>query len=608
MQEFIDFLGAQTPYDLLDSDDLDKLARTVEVEFFVSGADIVPENVPALEHLYVVRTGAVEVLDRGRTVDVLTSGDTFGHVSVLSGLPPALVVRAAEDTLCYRIPDPRAVVAHPDRLRYAHYGTVTARERLLASGGSFNRLERPIVDLTHPITWCHASDSIRDVARTMTRTGQSCANFVHDGQIGIVTDDDFRKRVATGEIPVDAPISAIASIPAMSVSSDVTVSTAYLHMVEHGIHHLVVTDTSGSAVGIARVVDIAATDVRHPLLIRSATSSATSFDELAQATTMLRPTAVELWEAGVPPFHLGALYSTMVEAVFRKIIDLSTTPEPLAGIHSSWMLLGSLGRREPLLNSDIDTALVWNPINVDGSTQPSREDIAAACRPLLDRLDQFGLMPCPEGLNASSPLFNRTVGGWQQAAVLWRADLDNAKYLMLSSTLLDARPITNTALAQPVRAAFSAGSEDPSFGRTFTHYSLGSRPPSGFARNFVIGRFGELKGHLNLKKAGLRPVASLARALALRAGDTTGSTVDRLDRAHAAGLLNIDEAESLKGAFTLCYELVLDEQIRAVKNDSEIRSTVDVGKLDSLQRRHLRAAFRAINQVQERISSDRYDQ
>ncbi|MFC9555922.1 putative nucleotidyltransferase substrate binding domain-containing protein [Rhodococcus sp. NPDC056960] len=608
MQEFIDFLGAQTPYDLLDSDDLDKLARTVEVEFFGSGDIIVPENVPALEHLYIVRTGAVEVLDRGRTVDVLTSGDTFGHVSVLSGLPPALVVRAAEDTLCYRIPDPRTVVAHPDRLRYAHYGTVTARERLLASGGSFNRLERSIVDLTHPITWCHASDSIREVAQTMTRTGQSCTNFVHDGQIGIVTDDDFRKRVATGEIPVNAPISAIASIPAMAISSDVTVSTAYLHMVEHGIHHLVVTDTAGAAVGIARVVDIAATDVRHPLLIRSATSSARSFDELAQATTMLRPTAVELWDAGVPPFHLGALYSTMVEAVFRKLVELCSTTAPLSGIHSSWMLLGSLGRREPLLNSDVDTALVWNPIRGNGCSQPRREDVAAACHPLLNRLNQFGLMPCPEGLNASSPLFNRTVAAWQQAAVFWREELDNSKYLMLSSTLLDARPITNTALAQPVRAAFAAGTDNHSFARTFTHYSLGSRPPSGFARNFVIGRFGELKGHLNLKKAGLRPVVSLARALALRTGDTTGSTVDRLDRAHDAGLLDLDEAESLKGAFTLCYDLVLGEQIHAIKNDHAISSTVDVDKLDSLQRRHLRAAFRSINQVQERISSDRYDQ
>ena len=38
------------------------------------------------------------------------SGDTFGHAAMLSGLPPGFAARAAEDTLCYRIPD---TVARP---------------------------------------------------------------------------------------------------------------------------------------------------------------------------------------------------------------------------------------------------------------------------------------------------------------------------------------------------------------------------------------------------------------------------------------------------------------------------------------------------------------
>jgi hypothetical protein len=36
----------------------------------------------------------------------LAPGDTFGHISVLSGLPPTLAVRAAEDTLLYRLLTP----------------------------------------------------------------------------------------------------------------------------------------------------------------------------------------------------------------------------------------------------------------------------------------------------------------------------------------------------------------------------------------------------------------------------------------------------------------------------------------------------------------------
>src|SRR5262245_17022568 len=124
MKEFVEFLGAQAPYDRLEPDDLERLARAVEVEYFAAGGVSVARGSPGLEHIYIVRTGSVEVLSRGRVVDVLGQGDTFGHVSVLSGLPPALSVRAAEETLCYRLPDPRSLVREPGRLKYAHYGTL----------------------------------------------------------------------------------------------------------------------------------------------------------------------------------------------------------------------------------------------------------------------------------------------------------------------------------------------------------------------------------------------------------------------------------------------------------------------------------------------------
>src|SRR5882757_11285051 len=86
MREYVDFLGAQSPYDALDAADLAALARLIEVEFFASGTTIVEAGGSALAHFYVIRTGEVEILDRGRAVDVLGPGETFGQISVLSGL------------------------------------------------------------------------------------------------------------------------------------------------------------------------------------------------------------------------------------------------------------------------------------------------------------------------------------------------------------------------------------------------------------------------------------------------------------------------------------------------------------------------------------------
>ena len=601
MKEFLDFLGAQSPYDRLDQDDLGRLARAVEVEYFTLGTVIVEADAAPLDCLYVIRVGAVDVTDRGRVTDVLGPGETFGHISVLSGLPPPLQVRAVEDTLCYRLPDPRTLLTHPRRLRFAHYGTMVARERLISSGDSFARLERPIGEVAHPITWCRADDTIRTVAELMTRAGRSCALFVRDGQIGIVTDDDFRRRVATGEVGVDAPISVIASTPAIVMSTDRTVSTAYLFMVEHGIHHLVVVDAVGTAVGIVRVVDMAAAEVRNPLVIRSAAAAATTMDELVDACRLLTPTTVELREAGLPVEHLGALLSAMIESIFRKVIELHSTTSPLADLDCSWMLMGSLGRREPLPNSDVDTALAWVP-KEDTGVVYTREQVAAATEPLIAALGRCGLAPCPQGLNASSILFNRSQGQWREIADVWRANPDNVDYLLMASTVLDARPITRPVLIQPLRSALVGGLGRDAFTRSLSRFSMSDRPPSGFVRGFVVEHFGEQKRHLNLKKSGLRPVASLARALAQRTGDPTGSTPARLERAHRSGLLTADEADALAGAFSLCYQLVFDSQIAAIKAGTPVESAIDPATLDPLERQHLRSAFRTVSSIQERLS------
>ena len=69
MQEFSDFLAKQSPFDALTADDIERLASRVEVEYFGNGMVIVSAGSPPLDHIYIVRTGSVEVLDRGNVID-----------------------------------------------------------------------------------------------------------------------------------------------------------------------------------------------------------------------------------------------------------------------------------------------------------------------------------------------------------------------------------------------------------------------------------------------------------------------------------------------------------------------------------------------------------
>lgn len=362
MREYIDFLGGQPPYDTLEAPDLERLARLVEVEYFAAGCHIIDAGQSPLQRFYVIRTGEVEVLDRGRVVDILGPGETFAHISVLSGLPPPLTVRAIEGTLCYLFPDPRAQLINPERLQFAHYGTFVSPDRL-ARSGFVDQAMRAARNQMRPIVWCPGNASVSEAARLITAAGQSCAVIdLGDNEFGIVTDSDFRAGLSRPEISGSTPVAAVASFPAETISAESPASEAFLRMVECDTHHLVVTGAGERPVGVLRVVDLASAEVRNPLIIRRAIDDADSISELAAAAALLPGTWIELFDAGVAPMHIAGLLTAVIDALVQRVIELTDIGDEVVPHDTSWVLLGSVARREPLPGSDIDTALVWSDL------------------------------------------------------------------------------------------------------------------------------------------------------------------------------------------------------------------------------------------------------
>lgn len=599
MKEFVDFLGGQAPYDALESEDLERLAACIEVEYVRAGDVIVQDGAGVIDRLFVVRTGAVEVLDRGRVVDLLGPGDTFGHVSLLSGLEPALSVRAAEDTLIYRLPDPRGVLEHPERLRFAHFGTQVARQRLTRPG-VIDAGALSVSKLARPVVLCDPDTTIEEAARRISEARQSCAVVVARRVVGVVTDSDFRLAFSQGSVAPDDPVIKIASLPALSAPHDTTVATAFLLMVERGVHHLVLTDSSRRPVGVVRVVDMASSEVRDPLLVREAVRSASSLAELADACRMIPQTAVELFDNAVPATHIAGLLAAVTEAVLGRLLKFRGADMDRAG-QVSFLVLGSLARKEPLPLSDVDTGLVWADSN---SQFNSANHTRAAAERLLQDMEKCGLRRCPDGANASNPLFSRSVSAWTAATPSWIKDPTGDGALLLTSMVADCRPIANIALGRRVVESLLRTARSTEFLASMLRFTLAIRPPTGFVRNFVVDSSGEHKGQLDLKRGGLIPIASLGRWAAVVAGDARGTTPDRLRRGAQLGLFTTDEAETLIGAFEEVYSLLLEREVAMIREGRALTHYVDPKTLDTLTRRYLRDAFRAVSEVQSRLQSE----
>jgi CBS domain-containing protein len=442
---------------------------------------------------------------------------------------------------------------------------------------------------------------VREVAALVTGSGQSCALVdFPDGGVGIVTDNDFRRRVGSGEVGVDDPVERLVTRPVLTVDAVTPVATAFLEMVEHGVHHLVAVDRGGRPLGVVRVVDLASAEVRDPLVVRAAVDSAPDLAALAEACRLLPATAVELWDTGVPPERIGGLLAVVVDGVLRRLLHLRAGAGGVAdpGVPTSWLVLGSLARREVLPGSDVDTAVVW-----DGGEDAAGAVRTAAAR-VLDDLVSCGLPKCADGANAENPMFSRSLARWRADVAGIVRDPSAEGSLLLATMLADSRPVSETALGRQVLDAMVAPARSPQFLHALLEYTLAARPPVGFVRDFVVEHSGEHRGQLNLKRGGLRPVTSLGRWVGVVTGDVRGTTVERLRRGAAEGLLTTDESESLVGAYQQVYALLLAEEVEAVRAGRPASTYVAPGSLDSLTRRHLRESFRAIAHVQERLESE----
>src|SRR5580700_2419394 len=125
------FLGSRPPFDAVSAGDLARVAAVTRAEVSPRGTTIFHQGAGPVEDLRMVRSGSVEVRHDGRVLDLLGPGELFGQASMISGLPTGFEARAAEDTVCYRIPADvvRPLLARADVLRFVARSIVTGSGR-----------------------------------------------------------------------------------------------------------------------------------------------------------------------------------------------------------------------------------------------------------------------------------------------------------------------------------------------------------------------------------------------------------------------------------------------------------------------------------------------
>ena len=101
-----------------------------------------------------------------------------------------------------------------------------------------------------------ASESIKEAANMMDQKNVGCVIVTKENQpIGILTERDFVKRIASKDTPLTSPLSDVMSSPLISIAPDETVWEAAQLMKSKNIHKLPIQE-GNEITGIVTTTDL----------------------------------------------------------------------------------------------------------------------------------------------------------------------------------------------------------------------------------------------------------------------------------------------------------------------------------------------------------------
>lgn len=588
----------QPPFDLLDAAGRARLASSVDVGYHAAGTTLIEAGM-ASPHVHVILKGLVQAWQADgaggeqRFADY-GPGDVFGAWAVMAGRA-RLSYRASGECLTFLIPAAvfqRLIQDHPRFAAYFNEGLATKGQLSVSGTDRRESAELMVMRVGEaqlaPAERIAAATSIADATARLRERRVDCL-LVDDprhGEPGIVTRTDLLDAVALQRLPLYAPVGPLASRPLVCVRPDDVLFQALIGMTEHRVERVVVRD-HGAIAGTLGIAEVLSHFASHSHLISLRLARARTVEDIASAAAGMTELIRSLAAHGARMTYLMGLVSALNGRVMAQIFDLLVPPEHRA--HVCLLVMGSEGRREQLLKTDQDNALVV----ADDLDWPG---LGEAMARFSDALAQAGYPPCPGKVMVDNPHWRMTATQWQARIGHWQGHHGGTAALDLSIAL-DARPVAgNRALFPPVKAGLMALGQDEILLHHLAAATLNFDTP--------LTLFGRVRGDAHgtdLKKGAIFPVVHGLRCLALRHGIAATGSVERCEALAGLGALPRELGRDLPQALSVFQRMRLDAQVAALEAPGTPGNHVDPQSLRRLDRELLRDALHVVKEFREHM-------
>lgn len=625
METVIALVQKTPPFSELDKRDLQKHAGEFAVRLYPKGTYVFRQGEPSQEVLFVVVEGLVEIIlpaDTGeeKTVSLRRPSEFFGETVFFSTDTYPVSTRAAEETRCLLVSRrcfEELMATNPgfagyfskmlaERMRYLWDGVI--REQCLLAGQEPERpfRKRLYEIMSAPVITCFEENSVKEVAQLLS-TNQVSSVVVVDRSgepVGIVTEKDLVKKVLAldhlslqrlraGEIMESNPVV----LPPTALFQE-----ALLAMVQRQLKHVIVLDR-GLVTGMVTLADLVRTQNVDALSAVNAIERSRDLKALEAAVQQVDRLVFGLVAGQATAAETGVLVSELYDRLTARLLSLAEDELYVEGKGYApcgycWLTMGSGGRREQILRTDLDNAIVYETPPPEQEA-PFQEYFLALGEKVVQGLVHLGFAPCKGKVMANNPAWCNSLTEWLRTVRLWIMEPDG-NWLRRMTIFFDFRPVYGRfALAETLRESIARWLTDqPVVLHFLARDALSNRIPLNPFKQVVTEKTGLHKDEVDIKRSVLIHFVDCIRLFALREGIQATSTFDRLKELVNRNVFSEEDAEVFSLAYDSMLVLRLRENLQRLSGGREPSNYINPRRLSRRELNALRDTLSVASRLQ----------
>lgn len=625
------------PFSMLPDSAVAALAADSVVRVLAAGEKVWAQGDRPGDELLFLARGRVEYIwtvdGHSQLVDVRDVGDVLGLTALLKGEPFRVTAQVVEDSLFYALPwaaMSELLEAHDDARAYARRHLFWATRvgdsvslpeptESRVAGRAKNILQAHLdgartIEPRPPgrLLTCHPGDTLQSAAERMTAQRVPSILVVDDARhpVGIVTANMLMQTVLVEGMGKTEPVSRIMSSPVVTVAPHSSATAAMLVMLRQRIGQVCITEDGTAdtpALDVCSHKDLLAQSGHHPAgLLREIRAARTParFRELCDE---LEEIARSYLGAGVSAAFLGQICAELSDELVHRLLDLAALEmaeagTPLPDLAWAWLSVGSDGRREQILRTDMDNALVFAATGTPEGDEAARLRFLELANRVVERLVAAGYARCQGGVMAC----NRT---WCRTDAEWLAEIDRVptstdnQALLRAIVLYDLRFVAGSRrLCEPLRERiFASVAASESLQGRLAEQVVDTPPPLNFFGKFVVETQGSGAGEFDIKGRAMAPLRDAARLLTLRHRlSRRYSTFGRWDEIRRGVPKHRELAALARDGYDTLLRL---RNLNGLRRGDSGRY-IDPADLTKLERAELANVFDVVRMVQDAVRGD----